>query len=110
MLLWISSVKYKIFNDGSAIKIRINIGIIVQINSIVCPWSKYRLIILLKIIINIIKEINMVIKIKIIIVKSWKKIIISYVGELESWREISHVLIFNKSGLHLYIWSLSPLH
>lgn len=55
------------------------------------------------------KEISMVIKIRIIIVKSWKKIIISYVGELESWREINQVLIFNKSG-NLYIWNLNPLH
>lgn len=47
LLLWISSVKYKIFNEGMAIKIRINMGTIVQINSIVWPWSKYRLIILL---------------------------------------------------------------
>lgn len=40
LLLWISSVKYKIFNEGIAIKIRINMGIMVQINSIACPWSK----------------------------------------------------------------------
>lgn len=97
LLLWISSVKYKIFSEGMAIKIKINIGMIVQINSIACPWSKYRLIILLLIIIAIIKEINIVIKIKIIMVKSWKKIIISYVGELESCSEISQVFIFNKS-------------
>lgn len=40
LLLWISSVKYRIFNEGIAIKIRINMGIMVQINSIACPWSK----------------------------------------------------------------------
>lgn len=44
----ISSVKYKILIDGIAIKIRINIGIIVQINSIVCPCKRLRLINLLK--------------------------------------------------------------
>lgn len=77
LLLCVSSVKYKIFNDGIAIKIKINIGIIVQINSIVWPWSKNRLINLLLIIRDIIKKIIIVIKIKIIIVKSWKKIIIS---------------------------------
>lgn len=33
--------------DGIAIKIKINIGIIVQINSIVCPWRRLRLINLL---------------------------------------------------------------
>jgi len=37
LLLCISSVRYKILMDGIAIKIKINIGVIVQINSIVCP-------------------------------------------------------------------------
>ena len=60
-----------------AIKIKINIGVIVQISSIVCPWSKNRLINLFKINLYIINVIIKVIKIKIIIVKSWKKIIIS---------------------------------
>lgn len=52
-------------------------GIIVQINSIEWPWSKNRLIKLFFNIIVIIKKIIIVIKIKIIIAKSWKKIIIS---------------------------------
>jgi hypothetical protein len=82
--------------DGIAIKIRINIGIIVQINSIKFPCKRYRLVNLLGIIIIIIDKISIVIKIKIIIVKSWKKIIISKIGELEFCREIIHVLIFNK--------------
>lgn len=43
----ISSVKYKILIDGIAIKIKINIGIIVQINSIECPCKRLRLISLL---------------------------------------------------------------
>jgi hypothetical protein len=60
-----------------AIKIKIIIGVIVQINSIKWPWRRNRLINLLLIIENIIKKIIKVIKIKIIIVKSWKKIIIS---------------------------------
>jgi len=77
LLLNISSVKYKILIEGIAIKIKIIIGVIVQINSIKCPWSKNRLINLLLIIENIINRIRRVIKIKIIIVKSWKKIIIS---------------------------------
>lgn len=41
------------------------------------PSKRNRLIKLLEIIKNIIKKINIVIKIKIIIIKSWKKIIIS---------------------------------
>lgn len=76
ILFWLfSSEIYKIFNEGIAINIKIIIGEIVQIISIKCPWSKNRLVILLKsnkVIENKIKE---VIKIKIIIVKSWKKII-----------------------------------
>jgi len=52
-------------------------GIIVQINSIKCPCNKNRLVNLFLVILNIIKKISRVIKIKIDIVKSWKKIIIS---------------------------------
>lgn len=77
LLLWVSSVKYKILIEGIAIKIKINIGVIVQINSMVCPWRRNRSINLLFIILNIMNLIINIIKIKIIIVKSWKKIIIS---------------------------------
>lgn len=77
LLLWISSVRYKIFNDGIAIKIKINIGITVQISSIVWPWRRNRLIRVLFIIIVIINKIIIVINVKIIMVKSWKKIIMS---------------------------------
>lgn len=77
LLLWISSVKYKILIEGIAMKIRINIGVMVQISSIVWPWSKNRSVNLLFIILNIINLIISVIRIRIIIVKSWKKIIMS---------------------------------
>lgn len=77
LFMWISSVKYRIFNEGIAIKIRINIGMIVQISSIRWPWRRNRLIMEFLIIMNIINIIIEVIKIKIIIVKSWKKIIMS---------------------------------
>lgn len=60
-----------------AIKIRINIGIIVHNNSIKCPSKRNRLIIRLFIIKIMMERMSMVIKIKIIIEKSWKKIIIS---------------------------------
>lgn len=43
----ISSVKYRILIDGMAIKIKINIGIIVQIISMVWPCKRFRLINLL---------------------------------------------------------------
>lgn len=74
------------------------------------PWSKNRLINLFDNNVNIINKINKVIKIKIIIVKSWKKIIISYVGELEFCKFKFQVLIFNKSLFNLYIWILSSMH
>jgi len=77
LLLNNSSVKYKILIEGIAIKIKIIMGVMVQINSIACPWSKNRLTNLLLIKVNRINKINNVIKVKIIIVKSWKKIIIS---------------------------------
>lgn len=44
-----------------------------------------------------------VIKIKIIIVKSWKKIINSEEGELAFCKLINQVLIFNKRNYSLYI-------
>lgn len=50
---------------------------IVQINSIMWPCNRNRLIKVFFNIIVIIKKIIMVIKIKIIMVKSWKKIIMS---------------------------------
>lgn len=77
LLLWISSVKYKILMDGIAMKIKINIGRIVQINSIEWPWRRKRFVNLLLIIKIIINKISIVMKVRIIIVKSWKKIIIS---------------------------------
>lgn len=52
-------------------------GEIVQINSIRWPWRRNRLINLLINKENIINIIIIVIRIKFIIVKSWKKIIIS---------------------------------
>lgn len=80
-----------------AIKIKIIIGEIVQIISNKCPWSKYRFVILLKIRKIIENKIIKVIKIRMIIIKSWKNIINSEVGEFAFWREINQVLIFNKS-------------
>lgn len=75
--------------------IDICIGDIVEIISIKWPWSKYRLVILLK---NkkIIENKMIDVKIKISIVKSWKKIINSEEGELAFCSEINQVLIFNK--------------
>lgn len=60
-----------------AIKIKINIGEIVQIISIIWCSRRNRLINLFDNDLNIINKINVVIKVRIIIVKSWKLIIIS---------------------------------
>lgn len=104
ILLWLfSSEIYKIFREGMAMNIKIIIGEIVQIISIKCPWSKNRLVILLKNKKIIENKIIKVIKIKIIIVKSWKKIINSEEGELAFCKEINQVLIFNKRIYSLYI-------
>lgn len=102
LLIKVSSVRYKILREGIAIKIKINMGIIVQISSIALPWSRKRLVILFLIIIDKIEKIIIVIKIRVIIVKSWKKIIISKIGELEFWKLIDHVLIFNKRFKSLF--------
>lgn len=72
----ISSKRYNNRRDGRAIKSKINDGIKVQINSIICPWRRNRLINLLKNILIIIYIIKIVI-IKIIIsVWSWKKLVV----------------------------------
>lgn len=104
ILFWLfSSVIYKIFKEGIAMNIKIIIGEIVQIISIKCPWSKNRLVILLKIRKVIDNKIIKVIKIKIIIVKSWKKIISSEEGELAFCNEINQVLIFNKRIIFFFM-------
>lgn len=72
-----SSVKYRILIDGTAIIIKMIIGMIVQMISIRLPSSKNRLVDLLIVSEHKIRKISIVINIKIIIVKSWKKIIIS---------------------------------
>ncbi len=58
--------------DGIAIKIKIILGRIVQIISIVCPSNKYRWDNLFIIIDKIRYEIRIVIIVKIIMVWSWK--------------------------------------
>lgn len=73
----LSSVKYKILIDGTAIIIKIIMGKIVQIISIRFPSRRNRLVDLLIVNEHKIRKINIVINIKIIIVKSWKKIIMS---------------------------------
>lgn len=91
------SLIYRIFNEGKAIRIRIIMGEIVQINSMRWPCRRNRLMSLFFVKIKIIKRIIMVIVIITNIVKSWKKIIRSKMGELEFCRLNIHVLIFNKS-------------
>lgn len=61
-------------------------GRIVQISSIICSSIKYRLIILLKNKFSIKYLIKKMIKVKIIRVESWKKIICSIRGEFLFWK------------------------
>lgn len=82
----ISSIRYKILSEGIAKKIKITIGKIVQIISII--WL-CKIILLFKLFINnenIIYIIIIVIIIIIIIAWSWKKIKFSIIGEFLSWR------------------------
>jgi hypothetical protein len=84
LLKWVSSSRYKILIEGSAIIIRMNMGIMVQISSIKLLSKRNRFKKLLEIKENIIIEIKIVINVIIIIVKSWKKISMSHIGEFES--------------------------
>lgn len=67
-----SSIKYKRDKEGRAIWIRINPGIVVQIHSITWPCSRPLKIILFNNMLIIIYPTNLMIKIKIMLVKSWK--------------------------------------
>lgn len=83
--------------EGNAIKTSVIAGKIVQISSIVCPSSKYRLIILFQFKDTMIYPTIIVIIDKIIIVWSWKKINCSINEEFASWIIISpHIAISNK--------------
>jgi len=79
-----SSSIYKSSREGMAIWIRITAGTIVQIHSIICLSNKFLLINELNIILNIIYPTNLIIKTKIILIKSCKKISSSIIGELAS--------------------------
>jgi len=69
-----------------AIWIKIMAGIIVQTHSIICLSKRFLLTNLLTIIINIINPTKLIIKIKIILIKSCKKINSSIIGEFASCR------------------------
>jgi hypothetical protein len=62
----VSSIKYKVFREGIAMKINIKAGKIVQIVSISCPSMINLLKDLLIIIVDIIYKVKIVIKVKII--------------------------------------------
>lgn len=85
-------------------------GRIVQINSIICPSSKNRLINLLANKLSIMYPTKIVIINKIIKVWSWKKTICSIKGEaLFCKLRLDHVAI-SKKRIILYKWGLNPLH
>lgn len=99
---FMSSIKYNSLIEGIARKIRMIIGMMVQIISIKWFWSRNRLINLFLINEVRVSRIIMVINVIIIIVKSWKNIIISQIGELESCIVKDHVFIFNKRLIFIY--------
>jgi len=85
----VSSIRYRVFNEGSAIKINKIAGAIVQIVSISCPSLTY----LLKIFLLVIEitncKVKIVIIVKMIIAWSWKNKMCSMEGETVSWKEIA---------------------
>ena len=96
----ISSVKYKIFNDGKAIKIKIIIGRNVQIISIIWFWRIYLLFILLISKEIIIYEIMIVIINKINMKWSWKKVKFSIIGEFASCKLINIQVEISKKRIY----------
>jgi len=78
-------------------------GRIIHTISIVWFSNKNRWINWLNISLNVINKIKIVINVTMIIAKSWKKIIKSYVGELEFWSEKDNVLIFNKRYKKIFL-------
>ena len=79
-----SSNIYNNNNEGMAIWIKIIAGIMVQIHSIICLSNKFLLINELNSILTIINPTKVIIKIRIILIKSCKKINSSIIGELAS--------------------------
>ena len=96
-------MKYRVFIDGIAIVININIGVIVQIISIEWFLRRNRLVNLFLIILIIIIKVDEMIIINIIIVILWKAFKLSANGEFGSWSDIIfHVAIFNKNFNFIY--------
>ena len=79
-----SSSIYNNSNEGIAIWIKIIAGIIVQIHSIICLSNKFLLIKELNNILTIINPTKVIMKIRIMLIKSCKKINSSIIGELAS--------------------------
>ena len=98
-----SSIKYRVFIDGTAIVININMGVIVQIISIEWFFNRNRLVNLFLIILTIINNVDEMIIINIIIVILWNAFRLSANGEFGSWKDnIFHVAIFNKNFNFIY--------
>jgi len=69
---WTSSLRYKILIDGTAIITRTTTGSVVHVISTILPCSMNRSVYIFNVENNITIKIISVMKIKIIIVKSWK--------------------------------------
>lgn len=98
-----SSIIYSKRRLGSAIKISVIAGRIVQIISINCPSNRYRWINLLKSILINICLTKIVIIIRINSVWSWKNINCSIRGEALSWRIIVFQVEISKKSLNFII-------
>ena len=81
-----SSNIYRRSNEGMAIWINTTAGIIVQIHSIIWLSSKFIFIYLFDIILIIIYITKLIMNTKIMLIKSWRKINSSMIGEFASWR------------------------
>jgi len=104
-----SSKRYNKRIDGSPIKIRINLGTMVQNNSSswdsnIC-WSIF----LLKIVENRLNPTIVIIKIKIVMAWSWKKINCSIRGEAAFWNPRADQVAISKE-IFIYIRILNQLH
>jgi len=83
----VSSIKYRVFSEGIAMKISRTAGRIVQMVSISCPSIINLLKFFPMVVDNVKYNVIIVIKIKIIMAWSWKNMICSIVIDVVSWKD-----------------------
>jgi len=82
--VFVSSIRYRVFREGIAMKISNTAGRMVQMVSISCPSMMNLLKVLPKVVDMVRYNVIMVIRIKIIMAWSWKNIICSIVIDVVS--------------------------